>query len=434
MSENMHGASLRLVYEKDLDNRSAIFNEAFRNIIEGASENWASRNKHMVLADELLTETYVNGGDGELIPCDDVNEISDYGASRVASLTRRPRKEKMIIEENGDVKTDGKGTVTTLSFVAHLPKYLCDEIPDFYTDIDEDTGEEDTYSRWVAKDKDVARSYFNDVVDYVAENVVPGGMDSILGVSIQYSERTPHIHIIADPFAPHPSKPDKLRAEFSRAFGRHYDVVDENGDVMKSRGPDGKMSKYQIGLRKYLIERNWEVDLESDPYSQGERGGNKVLYGKAQAALRKANRTMTRAMQMAEQANEDTAIAAAIEAQAIDMAINNAQKAQDLQVQESELIVEQHFSELEVAEKLREIQERDERSKEREGLLDEIETEVTWFKGIHHRIKMTDEQRARSNARIARDEKLVKKYKSADEVPNAYHGAETERGFDLQFS
>lgn len=447
MSENQNRASLRLVYEKDIDNRYAVLDEAFREIVEGRSEYWAERNKHIVLEDEHLNEAYVNEGNGELVPCDDINEIVEYGASRVAQLSRKPRKEKKIIDENGDIKTDGKGTVTTLSFVAHLPKYLCDEIPDFYADIDEESGEEVTYSRWVAKDKNVARDYFEDVVDYVAENVLPGGIDSILGVDIQFSETTPHVQIIADPFAPHPTKPGKLRAEFSRAFGYHEEVVDEHGKGMQSTGHDGKLSRYQAGLRKCLISKGWEIDLDPDPKRKGQKGAPKSEYEKAQTMRRKAERDIEKAAQATAKAAEDTAIAEAIEAQGIDMALTNVQRLQDLQVREAELLVEEHFAELEVAEKLREIQERDKqskerderskerdkRSKERESLLDEMESEVAWYKSIHHRIKMTDEQRARSNARIARNEKLLKEYKSADEVPNAYTGAETEQQGGMEF-
>ena len=50
--------------------------------------------------------------------------------------------------------------------------------------IDPETGEPVSRSRWVARDKDEAEEYFSAVLEYLGENVVPGGMNGIPGVSV----------------------------------------------------------------------------------------------------------------------------------------------------------------------------------------------------------------------------------------------------------
>ena len=85
------------------------------------------------------------------------------------------------------------GTVTTMTFLVHLPRTMYVEQPDFYPAInprtgkrriDPETGEPVSRSRWVARDKDEAEEYFSAVLEYLGENVVPGGMNGIPGVSV----------------------------------------------------------------------------------------------------------------------------------------------------------------------------------------------------------------------------------------------------------
>ena len=123
---------------------------------------------------------------------------------------------------------------------------------DFYPVFDDDgndTGRK--RSRLVARDREEALRYFKDVLNYLAEEVIPGGQEAILGADIQFSESRPHIQILADTFAPDPKHPGQLRSEFSRAYGEHRDVRDEKG---KQIGGPAKIGRYQAGFRQRMVE------------------------------------------------------------------------------------------------------------------------------------------------------------------------------------
>lgn len=161
-------------------------------------------------------------------------------------------------------------------FVIHLPKTLCEEVEDFYPVFDDDgndTGRK--RSRSVARDREEALRYFKDALRYLAEEVIPGGQEAILGVDIQFSESTPHMQILADPFAPDPKHPGQLRSEFSRAYGQHRDVRDEKG---KQIGGPAKIGRYQAGFRQRMVELGWPVELDVDPLRH-DKTATKAVYG-----------------------------------------------------------------------------------------------------------------------------------------------------------
>lgn len=43
-------------------------------------------------------------------------------------------------------------------------------------------------------------------------------MDGILGLSVQHSENTPHMHVISDTFGDDPKRPGMLRQDWSRVY------------------------------------------------------------------------------------------------------------------------------------------------------------------------------------------------------------------------
>ena len=179
------------------------------------------RSEHIFIP-RIPHEAMVNDGGGGFRGCSSWQEVLDYGASRVGRVKRKFREDKLD-PKPGKMKG---GTVTTSLLVSHLPKSMCVEVPDFYPVVDKSTGDPvlDTEgvplkrSRWVAHDRDGARRYFEDVVAYLGDNVIPGGVDAILGYDIQHSQSTPHVQIVADTFAPDPKNEGDLRVESSQAW------------------------------------------------------------------------------------------------------------------------------------------------------------------------------------------------------------------------
>ena len=175
---------------------------------------------------------------------------------------------------------------------------MCVEQEDFYPAItprngkrriDPETGEPASRSRWVARDKEEAEEYFSAVLEYLGTNVVPGGMNGILGVSIQYSENTPHMHVLADTFGDDPKRPGMLRQDWSRAYYEHRDVRDEEG----RRVPGWeKIRDLHVGLREHLIANGFEVERESSERSLENLA--KAEYVASMQALDTAEETLAR--------------------------------------------------------------------------------------------------------------------------------------------
>lgn len=288
MSEVIGRAGFHVSHAKPVGQRGAIVHEMMRELAEESITYWAARNPNIVVADEPLNEAMVNDGDCGFRRCTDRQEVLDYGAERVGRVKRKFREDTL------DAKT-GKmkgGTVTTSLIVAHLPKSMCTQVPDFYPVLDKDTGEPVLdgdgepmrRSRWIARDRDEARRYFEDVIDYLSDEVIPGGSDAVLGYDIQHSESTPHVQIIADTFAPDPKNASALRVESSRAWFSHREAKDEQG---RQKSGKTKLREYHAGLKHHLVDLGYDVSPDFDE-ERHLSGMGKDEYGASMDARRVA--------------------------------------------------------------------------------------------------------------------------------------------------
>ena len=272
MGNEVGRAGFHVKHTKAVSERGAILDEMMRERIPGASKRWAQRNPSIVVEDEDSNIALVNGGEGDLVPCNDPKEVLAYGQQRLAKLST-PVKEPKLDPVTGKEKG---GTWTSSMFVLHLPKSLCREVKDFYPVLDENGHETGRRrSRWVARDRDEALQYFEDAMGYMAQEVIPGGWDAILGADVQFSESTPHIQVLADPFAPDPKHPGQLRTEFSRAYGSHRSVRDDKGRQISGQA---KFRRYQDGLRQRMVELGWPVERDVDPLRH-DKTATKDMYG-----------------------------------------------------------------------------------------------------------------------------------------------------------
>ena len=270
MGNEVGRAGFHVTHTKAVSERGAILDEMMRELKDESIERWAQRNPSIVVEDEHSNVALVNDGEGGFDPCSDPKQVIAYGNDRLAKLSS-PIRDPKLDPVTGKLKG---GTTTTSMFVMHLPKSLCKEVPDFYPVYD--PGKEvGRRSRWVARDRDEAMRYFSDAVEYLAADVIPGGIDAVLGVDIQFSESTPHIHVLADTFAPDPEHPGQLRTEFSRAYGSHRDVRDSKGRQMSGQA---KFRQYHKGLKEYMLERGWEIEADVDPLRH-DKTATKDMYG-----------------------------------------------------------------------------------------------------------------------------------------------------------
>ena len=270
MGNEVGRTGFHVTHEKSVKKRGAILDEMMRELKDESIERWAQRNPSIVVEDEHSNVALVNDGEGGFDPCSDPKQVIAYGNDRLAKLSS-PIRDPKLDPVTGKLKG---GTTTTSMFVMHLPKSLCEEVPDFYP-VYEDGKEVGRRSRWVARDRDEAMRYFSDAVEYLAADVIPGGIDAVLGVDIQFSESTPHIHVLADTFAPDPEHPGQLRTEFSRAYGSHRDVRDSKGRQMSGQA---KFRQYHKGLKEYMLERGWEIEADVDPLRH-DKTATKEMYG-----------------------------------------------------------------------------------------------------------------------------------------------------------
>jgi ATP synthase F0 sector subunit B len=259
-----------VTHTKSVSERGAILDEMMRELKDESVERWAQRNPSIVVEDEDSNIALVNDGEGGFDPCSDPKQVIAYGNDRIGKLSS-PIRDPKLDPVTGKLKG---GTTTTSMFVMHLPKSLCKELPDFYP-VYEDGKEVGRRSRWVARDREEAKRYFDDVVEYLATHVIPGGADAVLGVDIQFSESTPHIHVLADTFAPDPKHPGQLRTEFSRAYGSHRDVRDSKGRQMSGQA---KFRRYHAGLKEWMLDKGWEIEADVDPLRH-DKTATKEMYG-----------------------------------------------------------------------------------------------------------------------------------------------------------
>ena len=271
MSDEVGRTGFHVTHTKAVSERVAILDEMMRELSEESKARWAQRNPNIVVADEDLNIALVNDGEGGFDPCSDPKRVIAYGNARIAKLSspiREPKCDPVTGKNKG-------GTTTTSMFVMHLPKSLCEEVPDFYPVYDHDGKEVGRRSRWVARDRDEAVKYFLDSIRFLATHVIPGGIDAVLGADIQFSESTPHIQILADTFAPDPKHEGALRCDFSRAYGSHRDVRDDKGRQMSGQA---KFRRYHEELKNFMLERGWDIEADVDPLRH-DKTATKETYG-----------------------------------------------------------------------------------------------------------------------------------------------------------
>ena len=261
MSDTTGRTGFRVTHTKAVGERRAIVHEMMRELDPKAVEYWARENTNIVVEDEVFDRGFVNDGTGRFVRATSMQEVIDYGQSRVDRLSSPLREDKP--DKKGKMRG---GTVTTSMFVAHLPKSLCKEVPDFYGK---------GRSRWIARDRNEAMRYFTDVLRFLGKNVIPGGFEAILGFDIQHSETTPHVQVLADTFADDPKHEGQLRPEWSRAYAAHRDVKREDGKMLTGRE---KLERYQDDLKAYMVARGWPVEREVDPLRH-DKTETKAIYG-----------------------------------------------------------------------------------------------------------------------------------------------------------
>ena len=261
MSDTTGRTGFRVTHTKAGGERRAIVHEMMRELDPKAVEYWARENTNIVVEDEVFDRGFVNDGTGRFVRATSMQEVIDYGQSRVDRLSSPLREDKP--DKKGKMRG---GTVTTSMFAAHLPKSLCKEVPDFYGK---------GRSRWIARDRDEAMKYFTDVLRFLGKNVIPGGFEAILGFDIQHSETTPHVQVLADTFADDPKHEGQLRPEWSRAYAAHRDVKGEDGKMLTGRK---KLERYQDDLKAYMVARGWPVEREVDPLRH-DKTETKAIYG-----------------------------------------------------------------------------------------------------------------------------------------------------------
>ena len=261
MSDTTGRTGFRVTHTKAVGERRAIVHEMMRELDPKAVEYWARENTNIVVEDEVFDRGFVNDGTGRFVRATSMQEVIDYGQSRVDRLSSPLREDKP--DKKGKMRG---GTVTTSMFVAHLPKSLWKEVPDFYGK---------GRSRWIARDRDEAMRYFTDVLRFLGKNVIPGGFEAILGFDIQHSETTPHVQVLADTFADDPKHEGQLRPEWSRAYAAHRDVKREDGKMLTGRE---KLERYQDDLKAYMVARGWPVEREVDPLRH-DKTETKAIYG-----------------------------------------------------------------------------------------------------------------------------------------------------------
>ena len=286
--------------------RRALLKESMRHLDPKDVARHAKKNASIVATDAHLNSAFVNDGSGGFRIARSVTDVLAYGDAREARVRRK------IAE----------GQTTVNLFVVHLPKTLCVEIEDFYPRVNPDgtqpldpiTGEPMSRSRWVARDHDEAMRYFSDAVAFLGESVIPGKQDAIHGWATNFDETTPHIQLMADPFARDTKapadKPDALRTEQNQAYGSHREIHDDNGNQI---GGKAKLRAYQAAMRAHMIVRGWPVEAAAGPRrtgqpksefqaTQDERAEAVALFGAAADAEARATAAQADALRIHEAA------------------------------------------------------------------------------------------------------------------------------------
>ena len=224
--------------------RKSLLKESMRELDPDDLAHHAAMNSNIVVADSHLNVAFVNNGDGTFRSAESVEDVLEYQDARMDDLQR--------IE---------KGSFETSLFVVHLPKSMCEEIPDYYTSTVE--GREVKRPRYVARDYDEAKQYLEESMRWLADNYIPGGIDAVAGGDMNFDESTPHIQFQADTFSPDPDEPSKLRCRPGIAYNTDKSVRYKDGPKKgKQISGQQKLIDAQRGLRDHMHSLGYPVELE----------------------------------------------------------------------------------------------------------------------------------------------------------------------------
>ncbi|WP_426727045.1 hypothetical protein ACEN2A_07800 [Corynebacterium auriscanis] len=235
--------------------RAKLLKEATRDLDEDLIGFYAGQNINITPEDTPDNFTMMNDGNGGFTLATDPAQILAYGDERLARAERKIQA--------------GNYSVSTL--IVALPRTLCEEVKDYYDVANSDRKR----SRFVSRDRAEAMRYFNDAVQHLADNVIPGGQAGVHSVSFHWDEATPHIHIMADTLGESAKQPGKLRLDYSRAYGQHRDVTYTAEDVAyeasaqpgKVIGNKAKMRMHHARMREAMHDLGWPVELQASERS-----------------------------------------------------------------------------------------------------------------------------------------------------------------------
>lgn len=228
--------------------RRNLLRHHMRNLNPDDVEHFSKQNTNIATEHTHENLDLVNNGNGSFIAADNVDEVLDYGDARLARVSRKIRED----------------ATPFVNVNVYLPVSMCEPQK---TTFKNRKGEEIEGDRWVPKDIKKADDYFKYVAGKFVEEL-PGGIDAIHGISINYDETRPHITIIADTLAD--DGKGGLRVDFSRAFGTHRDVVYPDDHKKAGRqitGPE-KLRAMQQRLRDHIADAGFDVERTA-----GGKGG-----------------------------------------------------------------------------------------------------------------------------------------------------------------
>ena len=227
-----------------------------RDLDDKDAARQAERDSSIVPEDTHKNYAMVNDRQGGFRKAESIDEVLVYGDDRISHVRRK-------INPN---------SFETTTIVTWAPTSILEEIPDYYPII------QDGYavgfrSRWVVKGQAEFQRWMDETVGFVRDDVLTGGHDAIHCVVVNLDESRPHIHIVADTFAPDPKAKEagQLRVEASQMWGSHRDVVEVRFDekLGKERPYQitgaTKMRRYQSGYRERLIEAGFDIEKDVNP-------------------------------------------------------------------------------------------------------------------------------------------------------------------------
>lgn len=223
--------------------RARVLNECMRELDPKNLKYQAQRNPNIVKSDSHLNVAFVNDGTGKMRRAKSVDEVLAYQDARMDGVRIR------------------QDSFETSMFVIHLPKSMCDEIPDYFTSTVD--GQVVKRPRLVPKDYKKSKRYLLETMFWLADNFIPGGRLAISGGDINFDESTPHIQFMADTFSDDPKNPGKLRCAPGLAYSTHPEVRYVDGPKRGQQiSGHHKMMQAQKGLREHMHALGFPVSLE----------------------------------------------------------------------------------------------------------------------------------------------------------------------------